>query len=124
VLEAAYLRTDYEAFLPGVLGPLETGVAWCVVIAILVWRPRRARRLDAFEATIGAQAFLGVAHGLTLPSTFARDLVGREPPSELLAAIGEAFAPGFWVGLAGLALVTLPAYVRLPRPAPEPFGPA
>jgi hypothetical protein len=111
VLEAMYLKTDYHPFLPGMFGRLETALAWGIVITILVWRRRADRKLGAFEASVGAQALLGLVHGFTLPSTFARDLVGQIPFEDLLRAVGDVFAPGFWIGMAGLFFAALPAYL-------------
>jgi hypothetical protein len=111
VLEASYLSSDYLSFAPGGFGRFEMAFVWCVVVATLVYRRRVDRRLDAVGATVGSQALLGLMHGWTLPSTYARDLFFNVPFGTLVERVVAVFAPGFWIGMAGLALVALPGYV-------------
>lgn len=110
-LEAKYLQNDYRPFFPALLGSLETGVAWCVVCALLVYRRPADRQVGAVESTIAAQALLAFVHGLTLPCTYVRDVVGELTVAQLAARVGDAFAPGFWIGMAGFLLVAIPGYV-------------
>jgi hypothetical protein len=112
VLEAFYLGTEYLPFLTGVAGRIELVLAWVAVVAVLFLRRRGARSVSAVEATIAAQALLGVLHLLTLPSSQVRVWLSAFPLGEALAAVGTNFLPGFWIALAGLAVAALPAYVR------------
>ncbi|MDJ0972944.1 MAG: hypothetical protein QNJ98_00615 [Planctomycetota bacterium] len=111
VLEALYLQSDYRPFFPKLLGSLETGIAWCVVCAMLVFRRPADRQLGAVESTVAAQALLAFVHGLTLPCTHVRDYVDHLTFAQLAERVGDAFAPGFWIGMAGFLLIAIPGYV-------------
>lgn len=128
VLEAAYLKSDYQPFFPAILGNLETGIAWCVVVAMLVWRRAPYRNLGAVEATIAAQALLSFVHGLTLPGMVVRDWYEGEL-SPVVRSVLEEFQAGYWIGMVGFLLIAVTGYVGRrrdggttsadPGPAPE-----
>jgi hypothetical protein len=112
LLEAFYLRADYESFLPGRLGVAESLGAWFLILAMLFYRRRPDRHLGAVEAGVAAQALLAFVHLLTLPSTMARPWIGTYELGAVARAIGLNFLPAFWVGCAGMLLVALPVYLR------------
>ena len=120
--EAAYLRAEYVAFLPGALGRAEALAAWLLVACLLLWRRASDRHLGALEATVAAHALLGCAHALTLPSTMARQWWGDHGADRVIAAVWANFPPAFWMGLGALALVAAPVYLRRTgdRPAGSP----
>lgn len=117
VLEAYYLRADYESFLSGTAGRVESVFAWLLVLAILFFRRRADRGLGAVEATIAAQALLAFVHLLTLPSSFARPWLGICDARIVVEAIGTDFRPAFWIGCAALLTAALPVYLRKSRSA-------
>jgi len=116
-IEAIYLSGDYRPFFPSLLGKIETGMVWCVVCTMLIYRRPRHRRLAAVEGTLAAMALLAFVHGVTLPFTLARDYVDTESFGEVLARVGDAFPAGFWIGMIGFALVAIPGYVSAGFPA-------
>jgi hypothetical protein len=111
VLEARYLGSDYLGFLPGRGARIETVVVWCFVVLVLVYRRPADRHLGAVEASVSAQAMLGLLHGVTLPATFARDLVGVLSTGDVVARTWAIFGLGFWVGMVGLVCTALPGYL-------------
>lgn len=132
LFEAAYLGAEYAPMLPAPWGRAESFAAWCVVAAMLLYRRRPDRRVDAVSATIAAQALLGVAHGLTLPATMARAWFGHFPLEVIAGTVVRNFPLGFWLGLGGMLLLSLPVYLgrrpaapikrRLPPPEPLSYG--
>lgn len=114
--EFFYLRAEYLPFLPGGWGTAERVGAWLFVVFVLLYRRKADRTLGAVEATVAAQALLGFIHALTLPSTMARGWLGRHEPGAVLEAVWTNFPPSFWIGCAGLLLLSLPIYLR---PAPD-----
>ncbi|MDJ0522292.1 MAG: hypothetical protein QNJ90_09485 [Planctomycetota bacterium] len=110
--EAAYLRAEYLAFLPGWLGRLELGGAWLFIVAVLLYRRRGDRRIGAVEATCAAQALLGFVHGLTLPATMFRQWLPGNEAQEVLGAVLHNFPAPFWIGMGGLLIMSLPVYLR------------
>lgn len=122
--EAFYLGIEYAPLLPGLLGRAEVVLAWLFVVALLFVRRRADRHLGAVEAHVAAQALLGVAHLLTLPSSQVRVWLGAFPLEAAATAMLTNFRPAFWAGCLLLALSVLPVYLRrLPAPAPDPGGP-
>lgn len=119
VLEAAYLKSDYLPFFPQLLGNLETGIAWCVVVGLLVWRRPADRTLGAVEAGIGAQALLAFVHGLTLPATLFRDWYAESGSNTALSNALAEFRPGYWVGMAGFILIAAGGYLGRRVDAPS-----
>jgi hypothetical protein len=117
-LEATYLKAEYLAFLPGALGRAEVAGAWLVVITILLYRRRADRHLGAVEAAVGAQALLGFVHGVTLPATMFRQWLPGNDAGVVLEAILHNFTPAFWIGMAGMLIMSLPVYLRR-TPSPE-----
>ena len=118
--EAAYLRAEYAAFLPGTLGRVEVAGAWAFIIALLLYRRAGDRHLGAVEAVIGAQALLGFIHGLTLPATMYRQWLPGRQAGTVFDAVLQNFAPAFWIGLVGLLMMALPVYLRRAVPADGP----
>ena len=110
--EAAYLRAEYLAFLPGGLGRVEVAGAWLFVIGLLLYRRAADRHLGAVEATIGAQALLGLVHAVTLPATMFRSWLPGRDAGSVLAAVLHNFAPAFWIGMLALAMMAAPIYLR------------
>jgi len=119
VLEAFYLNSDYKSFLPGWAGRAESALSWGGVVAVLLYRPRRHRRWDAYQATIGAQALLALMHAATLPASVLRDWYGTFGTEAISGRVLEQFEPGFWIGCAGLLLIVLWGYSARSR-APVP----
>jgi len=113
--EAAYLRVEYRAFLPGTWGRIEGVGAWLFVIALLLYRRREDRHLGAVEATVGGQALLGFVHGVTLPATMARAWLPARGVRPVLEAVVQNFRPAFWLGMAGFLLLALPVLLRRTR---------
>ncbi len=113
--EAAYLRAEYMAFLPGVWGRVECMGAWLFVVALLLYRRREDRHIGAVEATVAAQALLGFVHGVTLPATMARAWLPTRGVRPVLEAVLQNFRPAFWVGMAGFLLLALPVLLRRSR---------
>jgi hypothetical protein len=120
VLEACYLGVEYAALFPNVLGRTETVIAWLVVVAVLFVRRRADRSLGAVEAHVGAQALLSLLHLLTLPSSEARPWLASYAWSDVCAAVGTNFRPGFWLACAGLALASGATYLSRRRPVDVP----
>ncbi len=120
VLEAFYLSSDYRSFLPGWGGRIETALTYGVVVAVLLYRRKAQRRLNAFEATIGAQALLALMHAATLPASVLREWHGAFPTNGALCEYAFAqFEPGFWIGCAGLALIAWWGYTAPACKAPD-----
>lgn len=113
--EWAYLHADYVGFLGPALARAEVVLAWGFVLGLLFWRRRGAWSPAALEATVAAQALLALVHACTLPSTDARCWWDGHELGSLCRALGQNYRPAFWVGLAGLLLAALPAYLG-PRP--------
>lgn len=117
--EAAYLKAEYLAFLPGALGRAEVAGAWLFVILVLLYRRRADRHLGAVEAVCAAQALLGFIHGVTLPATMFRQWLPGNDAGLVLGAVLHNFTPAFWIGMAGMLIMSLSVYLRR---APSPEG--
>lgn len=114
--EAAYLKTEYLAFFPGVVGRIELGCVWLLVIAILLYRRPADRHMGAVEASVAAQALLGFVHGITLPATMFRQWLAQRDAVVVLEAVLHNFKPAFWIGMAGMLIMALPVYLRRTAP--------
>jgi hypothetical protein len=124
VLEAFYLALEYAPLFPDALGHAEAVLVWLLVSAVLLLRRAPDRNFAAVEAHVAAQALLGWMHLLTLPATQARCWLDRHSVDAVACAVASNFAVPFWWGIAGLALMSLPVYLRrVPRSAPSPAGP-
>jgi hypothetical protein len=117
VLEAFYLAVEYAPLLPDVFGQGEALIAWGIVATVLLWRRAPDRTPDAVEAHVASQAMLGWLHLLTLPATQARCWLDRHQVDDVVCAVGTNFGAAFWWGIAGLALMSLPVYLRPTRAA-------
>jgi hypothetical protein len=120
VFELAYISWQFHGFLPSWLRPLEVGVAWLVVLAILfVRRPGRSA-LDP-EATVSAHAFLSVCHGLTYPVSDVRGWLRSDYEwGPILRSLFSDYLPAYWVALGALLVAAIPGYWLRPRAAPLP----
>lgn len=123
-IEAAYLSTDYVAFLPPPFGDTEVVVVFVAVLFVLLARRPRDRHLVAVEGHVAAQALLSFLHMLTIPGTFARRWIEDGADAHTAAArLLEAFPLPFVAATAaflGIAVVG----VFGPRPAGRLQGPA
>ena len=88
-------------------------MTWGAVVALLFYRPRRHRRLDAYEATIGAQALLALVHAATLPASVWRDWLGVLGADAIWERVLDQFKPGFWIGCAGSESIALRGRSRI-----------
>jgi hypothetical protein len=123
VFELGYISYQFRGFLPPLLRPLEVGVAWILVLAVLFLR-RPGRRLDDPEATVSAHAFLSILHGLTYPVSDGRVwLDAGHDLSAIVAALLSDYKPAFWVALGALAVAAVPGYLFRPRGADGPAPP-
>jgi hypothetical protein len=129
VFELAYISYQFRGFLPPLLRPLEVGIAWILVLAVLFVRRSGRSPLDP-EATVSAHAFLSILHGFTYPISDVRTWLHRDVDLAAVArAVFENYKPAFWVALGALAVAAIPGYLFRPRreaagPASPPSPPA
>jgi len=119
-LEAAYLATDYVAFLPAPFGDAEGVVVFVAVLFVLLARRPRDRHVAAVEGHVAAQALLAFLHMLTVPGTFARRWM--EDGADVRTATArllEAFPVPFTVATAAFLGIALVAFFG-PRPTGAP----
>jgi hypothetical protein len=118
LFELGYISYQFRGFLPPLLRPLEVGIAWILVLALLFLRRGGRTFLDP-EATVSAHALLSVLHGLTYPVSDVRGWLRSDfEPGAILRAVLHDYRPAFWVALAALAVAAVPGYLFRPRPVP------